>query len=305
MIIPLSMNPCWDKTVSLPRFQPNAPNRVDVERLDVGGKGVNVARTVKDLGEETELVGFDYKGEPIKEAMAREGIACTLFPLKGDMPINTKLWETETGRTLEISERGVTVSEDDLKAVLYGLLAAARTGAWFALSGSLPPGAGPDTYRRFCAAIQAWNCPVAVACGGEALREAVQAKPALVKLSIQDFSALTGIDPENAEDALNACRRLCFQGVGRVCLTWSGKTAWLVSLKGAWACDMTNAGTQNAPDGDTLLAALLVALSRGMIDPDALRFASVAAVIPPGTRLCQRKEIDALFPELIARPLDI
>ena len=226
--------------------------------------------------------------------------------MKGDMRTNLKLRETETGRTLEISERGEPVTADDLKAVLYELLTAARTGAWFALSGSLPPGAEPDTYRRFCAAIQAWNCPVAVDCKGEALREAMQAKPALVKVSVQAFSDLTGADPENEEAVLNACRRLCFQGVARVCLTWGGKAAWLVSLKGAWACNMANAGTQNAQDGDTLLAALLVALSRGMNDPNALRFATAAAACKrPGAPHGWRKEIDALLPGLSARPLDM
>ncbi|MBR5110064.1 MAG: hypothetical protein IK099_07700 [Clostridia bacterium] len=304
MIFALAMNPCWDKTARIARFRLDAPNRIQAERTDVGGRGVDVARAAKELGGEAELIGFDFAGEPVKQAMEREHIASRLYPLPCDMRVRLNLRETDTGRTVEISEPGVTVRPDDLKAVLYGMLEAAVTGAWFVLSGSLPPGAPPDTYGRFCAAVQAWNCPVAVDCGGEALTEAVKAKPALLHTSVQEFCRLTGADPENETDALYACRRLCFQGVKRLCLAWGEKGAWLVSAKGAWACGAAKAeagGSQRG--GDAFLAALLIALSQGMADPEALRFASAAAALArAGAPLC-RREIDALVPGLSACPL--
>ena len=303
MIVALSMNPGWDKTASISRFRLDAANRIQAERLDVGGKGVNAARAAHELGEETKLVGFDYLGEPMKAAMAQENIPCRLFPLSGDMRVNLKLRETETGRTIEISERGAAVTEAQITAVLHGLLEEAKAGAGYILADSLPPGAPADTYRRFCGAIQAWGCAVAVDCGGEALREAIQAKPALVNLDIREFCELTGADPENRQDVLNACRRLCFQGVGRVFLTWGSEGVWLVSARGAWACDGAKIEESSAQDaGDTMLAALLAALSRGMPDPEALWFAS-AAVMHPDATLCRRNEKDALLPELSARPL--
>ncbi len=307
MIYALSLNPSWDKTASITRFQLDAPNRIRTERLDVGGKGVNVARVARELGEETELVGFDFTGEPMKTAMAQEGIPCRLFPLQGEMRVNLKLRETETGRTIEINERGAAVTENDIQAVLYGLLESARTGAWYALSGSLPPGAKPDTYRRFCGAIQAWGCAAAVDCDGEALREAVLAKPALIKPNIQEFCDLTGVDPDSPQDVLDACQNLCAQGVGRVCLTWGGKGAWLVSAREAWACSAAKIepqGTQGG--GDTMLAALITALTRGMSDPDALRFASAAAaatVMRPGTLLCRLTDQEALLSGLTVSAL--
>ena len=308
MIFVLSMNPSWDKTASIARFQLDAPNRIQSERLDVGGKGVNVARVLRELGEETELIGFDFTGEPMKNAMAQEHVPCRLFPLNGEMRVNLKLRETETGRTIEINERGVNVTEEQIKTVLHGLLDAAKTDAWYVLTGSLPPGAPADTYRRFCGAIQAWGCAAAVDCDGEALREAVQAKPALIKPNIQEFCELTGIDPANKQALLDACRRLCFQGVGRVCLTWGGDGAWLVSEHGAWACGAARIEAQGTQGGgDTMLAALLAGLSRGMTDGEALRFASAAAaatVMRPGTLLCQCADLEALLPGITVQDLN-
>ena len=160
-----------------------------------------------------------------------------------------------------------------------------------------------DVGQGQCVALLSGQSAVAVDCGGEALREAIQAKPALVNLDIREFCELTGADPENRQDVLNACRRLCFQGVGRVFLTWGSEGVWLVSARGAWACDGAKIEESSAQDaGDTMLAALLAALSRGMPDPEALWFAS-AAVMHPDATLCRRNEKDALLPELSARPL--
>ncbi len=81
----------------------------------------------------------------------------------------------------------------------------------------------------------------------------------------------------------------------------------MVSAKEAWACPAAKIeplGTQGG--GDTMLAALLTALSRGMSDPEALRFASAAAaatVMRPGTLLCRRADQDALLPELTVSAL--
>ena len=37
MIFAVSLNPCVDKTASIPRFDLDVPNRVRVERMDLGG----------------------------------------------------------------------------------------------------------------------------------------------------------------------------------------------------------------------------------------------------------------------------
>ena len=71
MIYAVSLNPSLDKTVSLPLFRPDAPNRVQVERMDVGGKGVNVARVALELGCGVLLTGLDFDQEPVRLAMER------------------------------------------------------------------------------------------------------------------------------------------------------------------------------------------------------------------------------------------
>ena len=304
MIYAVSLNPCFDKTARIPRFDLDAPNRMETERTDVGGKGVNVARVLQALGGDGMLIGFDYDQGPVAAAMEKEAVPCRLTALSGVLRTNIKLRETETGRTIEISERGPAASPEALNAVKKALLSSLKPGDWVSLSGSLPPGAPAETYADLCRAVQEKGGFTAVDCDGPALKAALEAHPSLIKPNAQEFKALTGIDPRNEAETLRACKALLGKGIGMICLSRGGEGAMIVNAGGAWSCSaakITPQGTQGA--GDSLLAALMLALSRGMEPGEALRFATAAAgasVMRPGTLLCRREDAEALMADLPA-----
>ncbi len=299
MIHVLSLNPSLDKTASLPCLNPDAPNRIRVERQDLGGKGINVARALNALGCRVMLTGFDFPGGPVTKGLKEAGVRHQLIEIPGSLRVNLKLREEAAGRTVEINETGATVTGEALTAIRHALTAACRPGEWAVLSGSLPPGAPADTYARLCEQLTRQGCPVAADCDGEPLSKVIEAGPRLIKPNAQEFFALTGADPENEQAAEAACRGLMEKGVGMICLTLGGKGARLYTPGGAYFCPaapVTPLGTQGA--GDSLLAGLLTALSRGEKKKDALRFASAAAgasVMRSGTLLCRLQDVESLL----------
>lgn len=302
MIYVLSLNPCLDKTASLPRFSPDAPNRIQPERQDIGGKGINVARVLQEMGGEGLLFSFDYAGAPIRAALEREHVPALLFPVPGELRVNLKLRETEGGRTIEISERGQTISAAALQAMEQALLTRCRPGDWVALSGSLPPGAPPDTYARLCRLLKERGCRAAVDCDGPALRQALETGPALLKPNAQEFFALTGADAYDPSAARAACRALHEGGVGMICLSLGEKGAVLSAGETAYFCPAAPVqalGVQGA--GDSLLAGLLLSLARGEAPSVALRYGTAAAgasVMRPGTLTGRREDADLLLSRL-------
>ena len=299
MLYALSLNPSLDKTASLSRFSPDAPNRVQPERTDVGGKGVNVARVVRELGGSCLLMGFDYRGQPVRTAMEREDVPCQLIAVDSELRVNLKLRETETGRTIEINEPGPEIPPEVFSQLRAALLEQVQPGDWVSLSGRLAPGMPADTYANLCAALGERGCLAAADCDGDALRAVIKTKPALIKPNAQEFAALTGVDPLDERAAAAACQQLISSGMERICLSMGERGAMLADAQGAWLCPAPNVpvrGLQGA--GDSMLAALMTALERKMEAGDALRFASAAAgasVMRPGTLLCRRVDMETLL----------
>lgn len=54
MIVTVTLNPAVDKTLTIRGFRPGTTNRATVERISVGGKGINVALNLRRLGCEVE-----------------------------------------------------------------------------------------------------------------------------------------------------------------------------------------------------------------------------------------------------------
>ena len=295
----LSLNPALDKSASLPRFSFDSPNRLELQRLELGGKGVNVAKMLRTLGAEVCLSGFDYAGKPVEKALAGSGVSLHLLPLNGELRVNLKIKETETGRTLEINERGCAVNEEELTGLGKALFDLCRPGDFISLSGSLPPGAPRNTYAGLCGALKKKGCFVAVDCDGDVLWHALSAAPDLIKPNAQEFEALTGVSAQSLPEAIAACKKLLQKGVGAVCLSRGAEGALYCGKEGVFSCPAAPVavkGVQGA--GDSLLAGMLFALSQNIHPGEALRFASAvagASVMQPGTVLGKKEDVEKIL----------
>jgi len=49
MIITVTLNPALDKTIEIDEFKIGNVNRIVSTRVDVGGKGINVSKVIKEL----------------------------------------------------------------------------------------------------------------------------------------------------------------------------------------------------------------------------------------------------------------
>ena len=50
MVVTVTMNPAIDKTVEIDELLPGGLNRIQKVEYDAGGKGINVSKTIHELG---------------------------------------------------------------------------------------------------------------------------------------------------------------------------------------------------------------------------------------------------------------
>ena len=84
MIYTITLNPSFDYYMELDELQTGEINRSKVEHLEVGGKGINVSKVLKELGTESTVCGFyaGMIGEAIVEQTKKMGFKTNWINVK-------------------------------------------------------------------------------------------------------------------------------------------------------------------------------------------------------------------------------
>ena len=120
MIITVTMNPAIDKTVEIEQLVPNGLNRIQKVEYDAGGKGINVSKTIHELGGESLAMGFlgGNAGKTIENVLTSWNIQHDFIWVEGETRTNTKVFEKSGGVT-ELNEPGPVINEAQVEE-LYG-----------------------------------------------------------------------------------------------------------------------------------------------------------------------------------------
>lgn len=190
MIITVTMNPAMDKTIDIKQLMQGGLNRALHVESDVGGKGINVSKTIAALGGKSVATGFvaGNIGKQIQRALADMSIEHDFIPVAGETRINIKIVE-ESGMVTEINEPGPQIGEKDSRALLRKLEDYAGPDTLFVLAGSLPGGVDKDIYRQIILLVHKKGAKVLLDADGEAFARAVEAGPDIVKPNREELLA--------------------------------------------------------------------------------------------------------------------
>ena len=150
MIITVTLNAAIDKSLSVPNFRLGRRHRTVEQTTMAGGKGVNVARTLKTLGQPVIATGFagGPTGTRIVEQLTDESILNDFVRIREESRTNTAVYDPTNGEQTEINERGPAVSATEIELFRDKLLYLARGADIVVFAGSLPRGVDPDIYAE-------------------------------------------------------------------------------------------------------------------------------------------------------------
>src|SRR5918992_6081261 len=142
MIITVTLNAAIDKSLSVPNFRLGRRHRSVGQRTLAGGKGVNVARTLKTLGQPVIATGFagGPTGTRIVEQLTAESILTDFVRIREESRTNTAVLDPTSGEQTEINERGPAISSKELELFREKLVYLAQGAEIVVFAGSLPRG---------------------------------------------------------------------------------------------------------------------------------------------------------------------
>ena len=214
MIVTVTLNAAQDRTVAVPNFHLGGRNRA-IESLTLpGGKGVNVARALRRLGQPVIATGLagGRVGTYITEELTAEGVLNDFVRIKEESRTSTAVIDPTGLQQTEINEVGPTVSEAEL-GILYEKVRYLSSGAdVFVISGSLPQSVPPEIYTDFTEMLVRRDVFTVVDSAGPPLRRAIGAGPDLVSPNVREAEEIVGYEFNDDADLVEGAKALIEMG---------------------------------------------------------------------------------------------
>ena len=239
MIVTVTMNPAIDKTIDVEHLERGGLNRIQHVELDAGGKGINVSKTIHELGGKSVVTGFvaGNTGKIIQNVMKEWNIESDFIEVAGETRTNTKVFE-KTGELTELNEPGPVIGEDNLKALLEKLEGYAKEDTLFVLAGSVPQGVEKDIYKRIIEMVHKKGAKVLLDADGELFTQALAAGPDIIKPNRVELEQYAGMDYVASEQELllNAKKYAAEPDYIKYYLWSPASRAWLYPWEKAEQC---------------------------------------------------------------------
>lgn len=310
MIYTLTLNPALDRELTVPALALDEVLRAVRVRVDCGGKGFNVSRTLAALGERSVAVGLvgGEIGRALEDELDASGVETDFLEIAGETRTNVTVVGAGDGHQIKVNEPGPTVSPAEGEALIEKVRVLARRGDWWVLSGSLPPGLAPTIYGRLIRAVQSVGARVILDTSGAPLRHGCEAGPFLVKPNAVEASGLTGAAVASVSEACAASLRIRALGVENVVISLGSAGALLSEGERAWLAEPPSIRERNPNGaGDALVAGLLSGLVRNLSLAEALRVgvaSGAAAASLDGTEVVLPSMVETLAREVRLRQLE-
>jgi 1-phosphofructokinase/tagatose 6-phosphate kinase len=281
VIITVTLNTAIDKTLAVPNFQPGRRHRTVEQTTMPGGKGVNVARVLKALGQPVIATGLagGATGTRIVEQLTQLSVLSDFVRTREESRTNTALIDPTTGVQTEINERGPHVSEHEIELFADKLIYLAKGASLCVFAGSLPRGVDVDIYARLIREVKRLGVATVIDTDGDPLRRAVRAEPDVISPNILEAEELVGHEFNDEEDHLFAVREMVEQGAREAIMTiGDGCIGQLLPEEGSTQPRIFRARipemepTATVGSGDAFLAGYVAARYSGRPAPDCLAY---------------------------------
>ena len=273
MILCLNLNAAIDKTIMVSSFEINRIHRPESTIALAGGKGCNVARALKTLGETPVLSGWvgGFSGQFIENELRLEGIQTDFIHTDFEMRTCTSILDREKQTMTEIYEAGETVPLEKINELRGRIQAIVGKYKAITLSGSLPPGVPSSFYADLIEIARKESVMTFLDASGDALRKGAEARPFFIKPNETEAKSLLELGPSDTFDPAQAAAEISTRYETNVLLSLGANGA--IAAKGREIFRVKNPSVEAKSavgSGDCMLSGVVYGLLQGLSFEEAI-----------------------------------
>ncbi len=312
-ILTIGLNPALDSASDVAHVVPDQKLRCTNPSLEPGGGGVNVSRAIAKLGGESH--GFvalgGATGDILAALLTEAGINLSRFNGPGMTRQSTAIFETSTGRQFRFGQPGPAWLAAEATRAMAHIEALLQPDMLVVATGSLPPGVPDDFYVRLGQRVKTIGAQMIVDTSGPA-QKALLAKGhglmQVLRMDRHESELLAGTALETLSEAKQFAHSIATQGLAELVIMARGAEGSVFATPaGCFHCVAPKGKVvSKVGAGDSFVGGLALGLARGLGFAEAGRLATAAAaaaVMTPGSQLCELKTVERFLPRTTLTPL--
>ena len=307
LVVSLTLNPTLDTVTTIDRVVDTHKMRCGPTEIHPGGGGVNVSRVTHRLGVRSVAVfpAGGLTGQRLCALLQAEGVPQDWVATEVETRDALAVREVSTGKDFRFTlPMGGVLPEPVWRECVQRFQTLSQGQAYAVVSGSLPDGVPASVYTELAQWARAHGVRLVVDSSGPALRAALDGGVFLFKPSLRELSELVQRPLTDATQWRAAARECIARGQTQVvALTLGSEGADLIAQDFAWrAPALPIRAKTTVGAGDSFVGGLISALAQKQSWAEAYRTAmaaAAAALMAPGTALCQPADAWALRQQVV------
>lgn len=267
MITTVTLSPSLDTVVVVGGLRIGEVNRSEKVFSYAGGKGIDVSRTVKQLGGNTCALGIvaGNNGRSVRRFLDEETISHDFLEVDGNTRNNILLeCRDEKTETIILHRDDYRIDPAIPRELQDRVRQYAGRSNVMVLAGSVPSALPAFIYRDLVATACREGCQTILDSSGAALRAGLEAAPHMIKPNREEMEQLSGKTVRTVDEAVAALPCLDSHGVGLVVVSLGDQGAVLKHEGRIFVVEPLNAPVISyAGAGDSLVGGVALGISKG------------------------------------------
>lgn len=280
MISVITFNPSIDRLYKLDKLEIGSVQRADLVNPTAGGKGLNVAKVLRKLGEDVNCIGFlgGFNGEYIKSKLKDIGIENKFTPIQEETRICLNIMDLNNVST-EVLEKGPNISKEEINRFEKDLEEVLKDTRVLVASGSLAKGLPIDYYFKIGEICNQRNIKFILDSSGESLRLGMNSSPYLIKPNIDELENLSRAKIKSIEDIISVAESMLSSGVKNICVSMGKYGMVFINKDYIYKVEIPKIEVVNpVGSGDSSIAGFALGIAKGYDLENTLKLANACGM---------------------------
>ncbi|MGI6075323.1 MAG: 1-phosphofructokinase family hexose kinase [Pyramidobacter sp.] len=284
MIVTVTLDPAVDEQYLVDALVPGKWTCARKTLRMPGGRGINVALMLTQLGYSAVAMGFlaGFNGEYIRDALRRANVSTHFVNIQGESRTNVYISTNNKGlEGTSVYEEGPMVDKRALQRFMANYRRMLNRASAVVLGGALPPGVPREIYRDLSALARQVGLPVYIDAYGSAFLMALETQPRLAKIPDTRIQEIAGEPLLSIDAYVKAAKKVFDMGIHWSVLAYTDYCTIFATPDGIYSATIPHEESAASffNTRDARMAGIIVADAENMPTETAIRFAMACAAL--------------------------